>query len=70
MSAQHGLKIIDFGLLGCAFVEWLPLLAAMVACGLVGTWLGHKVLGRLPERTFAWAFRLILSALALRLLWT
>jgi uncharacterized membrane protein YfcA len=70
MSAQHGLKIIAFGLLGFAFVEWLPLLAAMVACGLVGTWLGHKVLSRLPERTFAWAFRLILSALALRLLWT
>ena len=70
MSAQHGLKIIAFGLLGFAFVEWLPLLAAMVACGLVGTWLGHKVLSRLPERIVAWAFRLILSALALRLLWT
>ena len=40
----------------------------MVATGFAGTYLGRNVLGRLPEKTFAWLFRAVMTLLALRLL--
>ncbi len=67
-TLQHGLKIAVFGLLGFAFAEWLPLVAAMIATGLVGTWTGKALLERLPERAFGWIFKGLLTALALRLI--
>lgn len=70
MTVQHTLKVVAFGFLGFVFVPWVPLLAAMIGAGFVGTVLGKRLLDRLPEKLFAHVFRLILSLLALRLLWT
>ncbi|MEZ5728666.1 MAG: sulfite exporter TauE/SafE family protein [Burkholderiaceae bacterium] len=69
LTVQHLLKVVAFGALGFAFAPWIPLLAAMVAVGFLGTLAGKRVLARLPEKIFAMAFRLVLSALAVRLLW-
>ncbi len=41
----------------------------MVAFGLAGTWLGLHVLKRISNRRFNQVFNLLLTALALRLLW-
>jgi uncharacterized membrane protein YfcA len=65
MTAQHGLKIIAFGLLGFAFAPWLPLIAAMVAAGFVGTLVGRHFLGRLSERQFGQLIKVVLSVVAL-----
>ena len=67
MTAQHGLKIIAFGLLGFTFWPWLPLVIAMIAAGFVGTLVGRRLLGRLSERQFELIIRALLTALALDL---
>jgi uncharacterized membrane protein YfcA len=69
MTAQHGLKVAAFTALGFAFLPWLPLLAVMIALGFLGTVVGRRFLDRLPEASFARGFRLVLTLLALKLLW-
>jgi uncharacterized membrane protein YfcA len=68
MVAQHGLKIVVFGLAGFAFGQWLPLIAAMIASGYLGTLSGTALLDRMPEETFRKWFRLLVTLLALDLL--
>jgi uncharacterized membrane protein YfcA len=65
MTVQHLLKIVVFGLAGFAFARWLPLVAAMIASGYLGTVYGTRLLERTPERTFAFWFKIFLTALAL-----
>ncbi|WP_378946226.1 sulfite exporter TauE/SafE family protein [Mesorhizobium sp. ANAO-SY3R2] len=68
MVAQHGLKIVVFGLAGFAFWEWLPLIAAMVVSGYLGTVYGTKLLERMPEESFRKWFKIAITVLALDLL--
>ncbi len=69
MSLKHGLKVAAFAIAGFAFLPWLPLAAAMIATGLVGNLIGRAVVVRLPERAFRVGFRVLLTGLALRILW-
>lgn len=69
MVVQHGLKIVVFGLAGFAFGQWLPLVAAMIASGFLGTLFGTRLLERMPEERFRRWFRVLITALALNLLW-
>lgn len=69
MSLQHTLKVIAFGFLGFAFLPWIPLLVAMVGAGFLGTMLGRRALDRLPHDVFARIFKVVLTLLALRLLY-
>lgn len=69
MTLQHLLKILAFGLAGFAFLPWLPLLALMVAFGYLGTVVGLKVLGRLPDAHFKLLFKIVMTLLALRAIW-
>lgn len=68
MVIQHGLKIVVFGIAGFAFGKWLPLIAAMIATGYLGTLSGTSLLNRMPEETFQRWFRVLLTLLALDLL--
>ncbi|MBY4675579.1 sulfite exporter TauE/SafE family protein [Marinobacterium arenosum] len=69
MSLQHLLKMLVFSVVGFAFLDWLVLIAAMIAAGVVGTWLGLKLLNQIPAQLFSTLFRWIVTLLALRLLW-
>ena len=69
MTIQHGLKIVAFGVVGFAFGPYLPLLAGLLGFGFAGTYLGRRVLHRLPERAFRIGLKAILTAIALRLLY-
>ena len=69
MTVQHGLKIVVFGLAGFAFWDWLPLIAAMIAFGFLGTVYGTRLLDRLPEESFRRWFKIGITVLALELLW-
>ncbi|NPD02489.1 sulfite exporter TauE/SafE family protein [Brenneria sp. hezel4-2-4] len=69
MVLQHGLKILAFGLLGFAYASWMPMLIAMIASGVLGTWLGTRLLDNLPERLFRTAFRLTMFILSTQLIW-
>ncbi len=70
LSLQHALKIIAFGLLGFAFLSWIPLVTAMIATGFLGTLTGRRLLDRMPERAFVIVFKAVMTVLALRLLWS
>jgi uncharacterized membrane protein YfcA len=70
MTLQHGLKIVAFGAVGFAFGPYLPLLAGLLACGFAGTYAGRHLLDRLPERAFRIGLKTILTAIALRLLYS
>lgn len=69
MSLKHALKVAAFGFAGFAFLPWLPVSAAMIATGFLGTLAGQAIVVRLPERAFRLAFRILLTGLALRILW-
>jgi uncharacterized protein len=68
MTIQHALKVIAFTALGFALIEWIPLLALMVGLGFVGTYAGRRLLDRVDESRFQLAFKLIMTALALKIL--
>lgn len=68
MTVQHLLKIVVFGLAGFAFAKWVPLIAAMIASGYLGTVYGTRLLERMPEETFAFWFKIFLTLLALNMI--
>lgn len=69
MTFQHLTKAFVFGVAGFVFRDWLGLMLAMVAAGVVGTWVGLRLLRRLSDRRFDTAFKWVLTLLALRLIW-
>lgn len=69
MSLQHLLKVAVFGLAGFVFSPWIPLLVAMILSGYLGTRIGLKLMGKMPEALFRRLFRWTLTLLALRLIW-
>ncbi len=68
MTLQNILKATVFSVAGFAFFQWLPLILLMIASGFAGTWLGLKMLDKIPEARFQIIFRILITALALRLI--
>ncbi|MHC5655505.1 sulfite exporter TauE/SafE family protein [Stappia sp.] len=66
---MHVLKIAVFGALGFAFAPWAGLIVLMIASGFLGTLAGTRLLSDMPEKAFRTGFRVIMSALALTLIW-
>jgi len=69
MVIQHGMKIVAFGTLGFAYAQWGPLMAAMIASGVVGTWVGSRMLDTLPETTFRLGFNVVMTLISLHMMW-
>ncbi len=69
MTAQNTLKAVAFTAFGFAFAPYVPLVVAMIAVGFIGTAIGGKLLARLPEERFRRVFKLLLTAIALGLLY-
>lgn len=67
MTAQHLTKGAVFGALGFAFAPWIPLTAAMIATGFLGTIAGAQILKRLPPDRFRQAFQVVMTVVALQL---
>lgn len=65
---QHAFKVVIFGFLGFAFLPWVPMLALMLVAGFAGTWVGTRILHRLPEAMFRKVLRAILTFVAIYLL--
>jgi len=68
MVAQHGLKIVAFGVLGFAYGQWAAFIIATVLSGFLGAVVGTRFLRTMREQTFRRAFSIILTAVALYLL--
>jgi uncharacterized membrane protein YfcA len=69
MTVTHIAKLIAFGVIGFAIGHFIPLMAAMIAAGTLGNWLGGKALNRTSEQGFRLIFKVILTLLGLRLVW-
>jgi uncharacterized membrane protein YfcA len=70
MTIAHIAKLCAFGFIGIAIGRFAPLMAAMVVTGALGNWLGEAALNRTSEQRFRLMLKLVLTALALRLLWS
>ena len=70
MTLIHGLKIPVFGFLGFTLAGYIPLIAVMIATAFLGSYLGRMLLTIMPEKLFRIIFRITLTGLALRLLYT
>lgn len=70
MLTTHVAKLIAFGAIGFAMGPFIPLAATMIAASTAGNWAGKVALGRIPEGQFRLIFQLVLTAMALRLLWS
>jgi uncharacterized membrane protein YfcA len=70
MVIQHGLKMIAFGALGFAFGPYIPMLICLISFGFIGTLIGKRVSKRLPEHIFSVGLKVILTLLALRLMYS
>ncbi|WP_115720293.1 sulfite exporter TauE/SafE family protein [Gallaecimonas mangrovi] len=69
MSCQHAAKGVAFGVAGFVFKPWWPLIFAMFLASIFGNWLGLKLLGRISEARFHRLFQVVLTLLAIQLLW-
>ncbi len=69
MTLQHAPKALVFGVAGFVFRDWLGFMAAMIAAGLAGTWIGVHLLRHISDHRFAVTLNIVLTLLALRLLW-
>ncbi len=69
MAITHIAKLVAFGFIGVAIGSFAPLMAAMIATGAVGNWLGEVALSYSSEARFRLTLQLVLTALALKLLW-
>ena len=69
MTIQHLLKTIAFGFLGFAFSNWAGFIALLIIFGFLGTVVGRRVLMRIDEKRFKIALNVILTVLALRLIY-
>ena len=69
MVLQHGFKIVALGLLGFVYAPWIGLLVAMLVSGFFGAMAGRAILWRIPEENFKRIFNIVLTLLALRMLY-
>jgi uncharacterized membrane protein YfcA len=69
MLAMQLIKVAGFATWGFDFRPWLPLIAACWLAAIPGTWFGHHLLNRMSERLFRNAFKVLTTAIALRLLY-
>ncbi|WP_370261107.1 sulfite exporter TauE/SafE family protein [Limnobacter sp.] len=69
MAIQHGIKLVAFTTVGFDWAAHWPLLLAIGVATLAGNILGARLLQRIPEEYFSRILNLLLSALALRLIY-
>ncbi|MBL4727747.1 MAG: sulfite exporter TauE/SafE family protein [Rhizobiaceae bacterium] len=70
LVVQHGLKILIFGFLGFAFKAWALFFVLMIVSGFIGTYSGRAVLQRMPSKYFQTGITIILTLMAIRMLYT
>lgn len=69
-AAGHLAKILVFGVAGFAFVDHLGLAVAMALGTIGGTVLGTRLLRRIDDSLFTQLYRVALTLIALRLVWS
>lgn len=68
MTLNHAIRVAAFVAIGFSFAAWWPLLCAMIAAGILGSWAGTRLRRLLPQSNFQRLFRWMVTLLALRLI--
>ncbi|MEZ5535281.1 MAG: sulfite exporter TauE/SafE family protein [Thiolinea sp.] len=68
MSTTHLIKLILFGFLGFSLAQYWPVMLAMMAAVVAGTWLGTKLRHRVPDERFKLMIKWLLTLLAVRII--
>ncbi len=68
MASSHAMKILTFGFLGFAFAPYWKLSVGMIASASVGSYLGTRIRGRVPDRAFRALLRWLVTLLAVRMI--
>lgn len=69
MAITHIAKMGAFMWVGFALGAYVPLIAAMILTGILGNWIGEKSLTSMKEEWFRLGFKIVMTVLALRLIW-
>ena len=69
MAITHIAKMAAFLWVGFALGAYVPLIAAMIATGVLGNHYGERALNSMREDWFRIGFKIVMTTLALRLLW-
>ena len=64
----HFMKVVGFAVVGFGFAEYAWAMAAMVPSIVLGTYAGRHLLGKISDAFFRQLLRIVLAALALKLL--
>ncbi|MCH2184494.1 sulfite exporter TauE/SafE family protein [Myxococcota bacterium] len=68
-AVGHLAKVSVFAVAGFPFLQWAPLLGALIGAAFLGTLLGSRILDRVNEIWFVRLYKGVLSILAIRLIW-
>ena len=63
-------KIASYSWFGFDYAPYLLVIAGAVVASLLGTWLGKRLSENLPEKQFRFAYRVLITVTAVRLLYT
>ncbi len=69
LALQHGLKVIVFWFLGFNYLHYLPLMILAILAGMLGTYLGVKIMYRLKNELISKMVKFTLIFLAFRLIY-
>lgn len=69
-AAGHMAKLILFGFAGFAFAEYGIAILTMAACVIAGTTFGTRLLTRLDDARFTQLYKVTLTLVAFRLIWS
>ena len=69
MFSADVFKVLGFGSLGFDFRPYIPHICVATAVGFAGAWAGKRISHRISDGLFRLVFRLIVSVVALRMLW-
>ncbi len=68
-TVAHVAKLLVFLAVGFAFLTYVPLIALLSVGVIVGTWVGSLLLERISDRGFGMLYRVVLTSVALGLVW-
>ena len=69
LSGMSAFKLAGYAWFGFDYRPYLILIAVAVLAAFAGTWLGKRLGEHLPEKQFRFAYRLIITVTAVRLLY-